>query len=270
MMNHLGYLEEQEQPLTAAAEEPEKVCRSVVQVRFPVRGMALTYYNDRFDLQIGDRVYVDGKLAGIVGTVTEVSRSFKIRPSDYQKVICRIDTHVDGQFTWTGRHFMTFSRSAIPFDKVLPWFVAPSTEEYVTGDEDDGFALDRLEEIGIAPAIAERGEAYFEDGHVVFLSLDRKEGRAIVRGTETYEVDFTLDRGWVRGLNCSCPCAFTCKHAYAAMRQLQQTLELLEEDHPECRDYFASIDGPALLSPARLSRGQLTLSDREDENCLAR
>ena len=35
--------------------------KSLVQVYFPKRGMNLSYYNDRFDLQVGDTVYVDGK-----------------------------------------------------------------------------------------------------------------------------------------------------------------------------------------------------------------
>ena len=34
--------------------------KSVVQVRFPGRGMALAYYNDLFDLKCGDMVYVEG------------------------------------------------------------------------------------------------------------------------------------------------------------------------------------------------------------------
>ena len=36
--------------------------KSVVQVSFPGRGGALAYYNDQFDLKVGDRVYVEGKL----------------------------------------------------------------------------------------------------------------------------------------------------------------------------------------------------------------
>ena len=39
--------------------EPKK---SVVQVYFPHRGMGWAYYNDSFDLKVGDFVYVEGKL----------------------------------------------------------------------------------------------------------------------------------------------------------------------------------------------------------------
>ena len=34
--------------------------KSLVQVYFPKRGMNLSYYNDQFDLQVGDTVFVDG------------------------------------------------------------------------------------------------------------------------------------------------------------------------------------------------------------------
>ena len=51
------------------------------------RGMGWAYYNDSFDLKVGDFVYVEGKLEGYRGQVTEVNYSFKIKPSDYKKVI---------------------------------------------------------------------------------------------------------------------------------------------------------------------------------------
>ena len=38
--------------------EPKK---SIVQVYFPHRGMGWAYYNDSFDLKVGDFVYVEGK-----------------------------------------------------------------------------------------------------------------------------------------------------------------------------------------------------------------
>ncbi len=237
----------------------------MVQGHFPGRGMPLTYYNDRFDLQIGDSVYVDGKLAGIRGKVTEVCRNFKIRPSDYQRVICRVDTEVRGQFLLTGGHFMTFDRTSIPFDKVLPWFCAPCGEEYVTGSDDSGFFLDELEEMDIRPVIEARGEEYYADGRVVYLSLDSCRGRAIVRGTNPYEVEFDLQNGWVSHLTCTCPCAFTCKHEYAVMRKLQESLEFLVDDFGGCDDYFASIDAATLLSHAHFGRGTLVLSDKEED-----
>ena len=51
--------------------------KSVVQVYFAGRNMTLAYYNDQFDLHRGDMVYVDGKLEGMSGRVTEVNYNFK-------------------------------------------------------------------------------------------------------------------------------------------------------------------------------------------------
>ena len=51
--------------------------KSVVQVCFAARNRTLAYYNDQFDLRPGDIVYVDGKLAGLRGQVTEVCITLK-------------------------------------------------------------------------------------------------------------------------------------------------------------------------------------------------
>ncbi len=43
---------------------------TIVQIFFPDRNRTLSYYNDRFDLHMGDIVFVDGKLEGLRGRVT--------------------------------------------------------------------------------------------------------------------------------------------------------------------------------------------------------
>lgn len=66
--------------------------RSVVRVFFPTRNFACSYYNDAFDLHCGDIVFVEGKLEGLRGRVVEVSYGFKIKLSDYKRVISKADT----------------------------------------------------------------------------------------------------------------------------------------------------------------------------------
>ena len=92
-----------------------KPTRSLVQVRFPARGMTLSYYNDQFDLHCGDLVFVDGKLEGFRGHVVDVCYTFKIKLSDYKRVISVADTKVHGEFHFAGSHFVTFDRSALPY-----------------------------------------------------------------------------------------------------------------------------------------------------------
>lgn len=93
--------------------------KSLVQVRFPGKGMALTYFNDLFDLKVGDRVYVDGKLEGQLGHVVDVSYNFMIKISDYKKVIAVVDTNVHGQFHMAGSHFVTFDPATIPAAQIV-------------------------------------------------------------------------------------------------------------------------------------------------------
>ena len=76
--------------------------KSLVKVYFPQRGTNLSYFNDQFDLHVGDIVYVDGKLEGLQGRVTAVNYSFKIKLSDYKRVIAVADTHISGELRWAG------------------------------------------------------------------------------------------------------------------------------------------------------------------------
>ena len=80
---------EKKEMVSTYQEDPRTIVprKSLVQVRFPGKGMALTYFNDLFDLKVGDRVYVDGKLERQLGHVVDVSYNFKIKISDYKKII---------------------------------------------------------------------------------------------------------------------------------------------------------------------------------------
>lgn len=55
-------------PVWQAHNVPRK---SVVQVYFAGKNTTFAYYNDQFDLHPGDLVYVDGKLEGHRGRVTD-------------------------------------------------------------------------------------------------------------------------------------------------------------------------------------------------------
>ena len=239
----------------AAAHAAAAPRRSVVKVYFPERNMNLAYYNDSFDLRCGDTVYVDGKLEGLRGKVTEVNYTFKIRLSDYKRVIAVVDTKVHGEFFKAGSHFVTFDAAALPKEQVRSWYMAPQNEEdeYVCGSGgDDGFELDELSGMNVSSAIAERGQSYYAENRVRYICLDGNSGYAIVEGSRPYEVEFECDGGGrIRGLTCTCYCTGGCKHEVAAMLQLKETLELISkncvggEKRPE---YFAAIDRAELFS----------------------
>ncbi len=227
--------------------------KSVVQIYFADRHMTLAYYNDQFDLHRGDMVYVDGKLEGMLGRVTDVNYNFKIKISDYKRVIAVVDTAVHGQFFMAGSHFVTFDRKALPGSKAVSWFKAPSKDddEFVSGSDDTAFRLDDLNDMNISTVIAERGHGYYMENKVRYLSIDGTKGYAIVEGSESYEVEFEYKGGEISQLICSCFCSYNCKHEFAAMLQLRETLELIEKnyaDEYERTGYFAAINKGTLFA----------------------
>jgi len=242
-------------PTEATHTTPQQAAprRSVVQIHFAERHTTLAYYNDRFDLHRGDMVYVDGKLEGVLGRVTEVNYNFKIKVTDYKRVIAVVDTTVHGQFFMAGSHFVTFDREALPSSKAATWFKAPAKEddEFVSGSDDTAFCLDDLKDMNVSAAIAERGHQYYMENKVRYISLDGTRGYAIVEGREAYEVEFEYRNGEISRLICSCFCSYNCKHEFAAMLQLRETLEMIEkyyDDEYERTGYFAAVSKGALFT----------------------
>lgn len=229
----------------------QKAVRSVVRVYFPTRNTTLSYYNDAFDLHDGDIVFVEGKLEGLRGRVTDINYNFKIKISDYKRVIAVADTEVHGKFQQAGSHFVSFDKDAIPYEKIRGWFKAPTKEEdeYVSGSDDSGFLLNDLKGMGVSSEVAERGHDYYMRNKVVYLCLEGSRGCAIVEGTEAYELEFTYRVGEITGLTCSCFCSYPCKHEFAAMLQLKETLKLLEKNN-HIPNYFAAISKGVLFSMA--------------------
>ena len=237
---------------------PETVApvRSLVRIYFPDRNQTLTYYNDQFDLHKDDLVYVDGKLGGLRGRVVDVAYSFKIKASDYKKVIAVINTEVHGQFFMAGSHFVTFDTDALPATQAVRWFKAPENveDEYIIAEgESNSFPLSDLKEMNIGPAVAERGHNYYIENRVRYICLSGSKGYAVVEGEQTYEVTFTYQDGIVSNLFCDCPCTFTCKHEFAAMLQLREALELIEKHYADeyaQSHYFAAIVKSVLFTLA--------------------
>ena len=240
-----------------AASRTTQVKKSLVRVYFAERNLTCTYYNDMFDLSVGDIVYVDGKLEGIRGRVVEVSYSFKIKLSDYKKVIAVIDTNVKVDFYLAGSHVVSFDRNAIPFSKVLTWFKTPENDEdYVSGNDDTNrFPLDDLSKMKISHDAADRGHDYYIENRVGFVEVDGTRGHAIVEGSENYEIEFDYIDSEISNLKCSCFCSGDCKHEFAAMLQLKESLELITENYEdEYNGYFAIISKGAFMNTVMIKK----------------
>lgn len=237
-------------PVGAAYATPDHTTaprKSVVQVYFAGRNMTLAYYNDQFDLHRGDMVYVDGKLEGKLGRVVEVNYNFKIKLSEYKRVIAVVDTSVHGQFIMAGTHFVTFDPAALSASKVITWFKAPAKEddEFASGNDDASFRLDDLNGMNVSAVIADRGHEYYIENRVRYICIDGAHGYAIVEGSDAYEVEFEYRGGEISNLICSCFCGYNCKHEFAAMLQLKETLEIIEKHYAgeyERTGYFAAVN----------------------------
>ena len=260
-----GYEEEKKEDLQPLEIGENKPVKSIVQVRFPSQGRSFAYYNDRFDLLVGDIVFVEGKLEGVQGVVTEVSRSFKIKLSDYKRVIAVADTTVKGELYFGGSHLIAFDKNVIPYNKIRGWFLPPeSDEEVAVGYDDEGFFLDELGDFEIKPEIAKRGFDYYNHNKVVYISVDGTTGRAIVEGSRFYEVSFDYGNGGIRNITCDCFCSYHCKHEFAALLQLRETLKIIEDlydDEYSQGDYFAAVSKSALMNYAvdRKEKGSIVL-----------
>lgn len=245
-------------------ENQEKVVitpkKSVVQVHFDEIRRSYAYYNDMFDLKVGDFVYVDGKLEGKRGRVTEVNYSFRIKLSDYKRVISVVDMTVKGELFLAGSHFISFDRSTIPYKKIRGWFAPPENdEEYVAGSDEKAFPIYDLEKMGVYEVVAEKGHEAYMDNRVLYVELDKGMGRAIVQGSKYYSVEFGFDGVNVSNLTCSCFQAGCCKHQFAVMLQLKEALDIIKESYEdEYDDYFATIVKDEILSlTARRKTGMI-------------
>lgn len=81
--------------------------------------MKFAYFNDRFELRVGDIVYVEGKLEDLRGQGVDVTHNFRIKVSEYKRIIGKVDTSVSSNLHMAGSHFVVFTPNAIPFEKVL-------------------------------------------------------------------------------------------------------------------------------------------------------
>lgn len=259
MRMKIGFSTEETTKKVPAAELPAAESMAadpcVVRVYFPARGFVCTYYNEKFDLRRGDIVYVDGKLEGLRGFVTEVSCNFKIRLSDYKRVVAKADTEVKGKFYAAGSHFMTFDAAALPYEKAAAWFLPPADpdEAYARGSgAGETFLLEKFPK-KMEPQAVERGGTYYAENRVVYLELAGARGRAVVEGRTPYEVEFTYQNGEIGGLLCTCYEVSACRHEAAALLQLRELLQIIEKQYAEQFEqsgYFAAVRKATLLEYA--------------------
>lgn len=254
--------EEKKEKLTQEIQQevkPEvKPKPSLVDIRFPDIYRSYTYYNDRFDLHEGDTVFVDGKLEGVAGRVVAVNYNFKIKLSDYKRVIGVADTDIKGQLYFADTRVIAFDPNTIPFGKIASWYFPPADheEEVVSGEDDSTLLLDKPEtwKADIDPCDYDGDE---DANDVIYLSLDNGVGKAIVKGKKYHVVEFFYQNGEISKLTCACYSAGMCWHEVAALFELRRKLKWIEEkyaDEFQNSSTFASLDKAAFCNMVLMSR----------------
>ncbi|MBQ8860200.1 MAG: hypothetical protein IJ015_02540 [Ruminococcus sp.] len=254
-------------PLTDNAVRKNKPQKSLVRVYFEDRDFSCSYYNDKFALKVGDIVFVEGKMENLRGRVVAVSYGFKIKLSDYKRVIALADTEVHGKMYMTRNFFLSFDRNILPYSKVSTWYAPPLKEddEIISGEDDSTYPLSEdMKELKATHQAYNRGVDYYLDGNVKFIELDGENGRAIVEGGRGYIVEFQYKNGEVSKLKCDCYCVGICKHIVATLIQLKEILKSVEEKYTDIykeSGYFSGINKATLLSTVTMQReqGEITL-----------
>jgi len=268
MSNKIGFMAEQDPvPVSALTEAEQTTGRcSMVEVLFPGWSRALAYYNDQFDLQPRDMVYVDGKMEGKRGLVVSVNYAFKIDLNRYKRVIGMVDRTARGKFFTAGSHFISFDPTALPRKQVRSWFKPPETEEpYIVEGKDTKttYPLSDLSGLTLVPGSVDAGKAYYEDDRVKYLSVEQGQGYALVEGnSDFYEVEFEHQKGNVSNLICSCWCSAHCKHEVAVLFQLKDLLEKIEEN------YGGQYQKTGYFSAAEMAAFFYFLFDGKKKTCL--
>lgn len=232
---------------------------SLVTISFPGIHKNYSYYNDQFDLREGDTVFVSGKLENIPGRIVKVSYSFKIKLSDYQRVISVADTDIKGQLFFADTKIVSFDPKAMPFDKIASWHFPPSDPSDIVCGEDDNTAF-LLDDISSwkAPRELIESEMDFGDGtDVEYLSLDNGIGRAIIKSNKPYVVEFCYRDGSISRLTCGCYCVGMCEHEVAVLFELRCRIKWIEENYSEQYDKtgcFAELDKATFCNTVLMSR----------------
>ena len=252
--------EKKEKPAGEVQQETKvevKPKPSLVDIRFPDIYRSYTYYNDRFDLHEGDTVFVDGKLEGVAGKVVAVSYNFKIKLSDYKRVISVADTDVKGQLYFHKTKVVSFDPTTIPFGKIASWYFPPTDPvDIVSGEDDSMILLDKPEtwKADIDPSEYVDIDDFFG---VVYLSLDNGVGKAIVKGKKYHAVEFFYQNGEIGKLTCDCYSAGMCEHEVDVLFELSRKLKWIDgnyADEFQKTSYFAELDKAAFCNMVLMSR----------------
>ena len=219
---------ESEEPSGKSRDENKQL--TVVSVLFG-DGREYAYLNDKFDLKTGDNVYVDGKLSGQLGVVTEVNDKFKVSLKHYKYVIKKADFDIHGTFKPVGNFYLTADGETVPYDRLLS-LLPPfdEEEEFICGK---GYTIDlkKLDEyIESDFDKAERAVSAAKDGRLKFITVEDGIGHAAFEGRETHIIDFKLNGDTMSEVYCDCIHADFCAHILSVAIAVKELMDKTKDD----------------------------------------
>ncbi len=244
-------------------KETETPVRSLVSVRFIGTGRTFTYYNDKFRLEVGDRVFVSGRLAGKPGIVEKITVKFKINLADYQRVIAKACSSAHGTFETVMDKMVSYDRHALSPDEFRTWVIPPrwwgpeeETENAIVVGDGYELSISHIEASDeVDPNVFNRAVEYCQEGRVAYISVADGIGTAFIEGTTWYEVNFRLDEDMMTEMYCDCPYPGLCKHLLA----VALTLRALEKSGLDRERDFVAIGSVLFWDMAARTIKRITL-----------
>lgn len=248
----------QESAATTVTEGDKCECvRSVVNVTFDC-GKTFPYYNDAFNLQKGDSVYVDGKLAGLVGVVTDVTTKFKVDLEHYKRVLAKLDFVFHGEFVKINSLMVSFNSAALPFEQVRDWYIPPKEKEqdFFVGE---GYTFDLFgDEANIEQGVYNKAIGLLIDGGLKYLSVADGVGRAVI-GTENMhivEFNYNPETHMLTDIYCDCLAFGFCKHCVAVCIAMNR---LIRDEQFDEEKSFCGLDAGVFYEKAIINVKKITL-----------
>lgn len=237
---------------------------SVVTVAFE-NGKQYSYYNDCFELEVGDYVYVDGKLAGKRGQVIFQTYQFCVNLKYYKRVLQKINRTVHGTFIKSDMFLVCRDATALPYSQIHPWFFPPETDgeknEIVYGE---GFRINLSGDNSCFDcdySDYKTGVDYFYDKTTQYISCVHGVGQVIIKDTHDPQnyvtVSFHYVNGTMESVYCDCIEPGFCPHIHTAATAIRYLLDnhVISEENPD----FCALSVDLFSQFVENRNGQITV-----------
>ena len=175
-------IKDTDEHLSPVPPKQNPVQPSVAEVYFYEEDVSLPYYTDRFNLEEGDTVFVEGKMAGKRGQVQKVSHTFRIRSGEYEQIRCVVTFSKPSKLCFSTSHLIEFRARALSVKQVKSWFGIPDEKvEQLISEGSENFRVSDPFTTGVNYEFGLKAHnEYFRKNKVKYLSIENGNGYDIV------------------------------------------------------------------------------------------